>query len=51
MLPAPWGIVELLMVRIAASVSDAPIRGQVVLKVYTDRDWPFVRLIKDPVGL
>ena len=39
------------MVRIAASVSDAPIRRQVVLKVYADWDWPFVRLIEDPVGL
>ena len=49
-IPTPWRIVELLMVWIAAGIADASIRGQVVPKVYADRDWPLIGLIEGPVG-
>ena len=48
--PTPWRVVELLMVRIAAGIADASIRGQVVPKVHANRDWPLIGLIEGPVG-
>jgi hypothetical protein len=38
------------MVRTAAGMADASIRGQVVPKVHADRDWPLIGLIEGPVG-
>ena len=49
-IPAPWQIVKLQMVWIAAGIADASIRGQVVPKVHADRDWPLIGLIECPVG-
>jgi hypothetical protein len=38
------------MVRIAASVSDASLRGQVVLEILAIREWPLKGLMEHPVG-
>ena len=48
--PTHWRIVELLTVWIAASVSDAALRGQVVLKILAIRERPLKGLIERPVG-
>jgi hypothetical protein len=38
------------MVRTAAGMTDASLRGQVVLEILANRDWPLIGLIEGPVG-
>jgi hypothetical protein len=38
------------MVRTAAGMTDASLRGQVVLEILAIRDWPLIGLIEGPVG-
>jgi len=38
------------MVWTAAGMTDASLRGQVVLEILAIRDWPLIGLIEGPVG-
>ena len=49
-IPTPWRIVELLIVRTAAGMADASLRGQVVLEILAIWERPLKGLIERPVG-
>jgi len=49
-IPTPWRIVELLIVRIAAGMADASLRGQVVLEILSIRERFLKGLIEHPAG-
>jgi len=49
-IPAPWQIVKLQMVWIAAGMAGASIRGQVVLEILAIRERPLKGLIERSVG-